>query len=417
MLIFLQATYPSGSAIEQGAFYGNIYTGDLFPVSGVHIVVSVIAIATLIRFHRSKKLRISHLMLLLLIVFIFSFLTTNLSSIRQSLIDLALFMNVILWTFVILNYKDTSFAWVEELLIIIPISVCWGSVILYLLDLIFRYNISTMYLTFSIFIYSSLLHVALRGNYPIKTKMASGLSIAAYLVISIHYLIVSKSGSGTILLLAIVCMLGLIISGRIIDQGMDKLLSIPLLLFIGFLIYIIGSVSSLTFPLEGLVLRFTSILTFDLERMNRSAAVRILELMNITHDLFQNGILHLIFGNGYGGNFTDTNFPFNNYLELSRSDYSNSELSSHQFYRPHNSPAVLLLKHGLLGISVYLSILAISIKYYLSGNRIESTASIILLFTFGIVYGFGIKNSIIIGICFGSLFLSSIVSDGSTASA
>tara|TARA_Y100000768_G_C23984751_1_gene688077 strand:+ start:575 stop:1885 length:1311 start_codon:yes stop_codon:yes gene_type:complete len=98
-------------------------------------------------------------------------------------------------------------------------------------------------------------------------------------------------------------------------------------------------------------------ITFDPNSTSTSGAVRFISLLNIWSEM---DIINYFFGKGFSGYFTESyiNFPFN--LD-NRNAFSDYEISTGRYYKPHTTPIFMLLKIGLLGTIIF----SYNILYYL----------------------------------------------------
>ena len=98
-------------------------------------------------------------------------------------------------------------------------------------------------------------------------------------------------------------------------------------------------------------------ITFDSNSTSTSGAVRFISLLNIWNEM---DMINYFFGKGFSSYFTESyiNFPFN--LQ-NRNAFSDYEISTGRYYKPHTTPIFMLLKIGLLGTVIF----SYNILYYL----------------------------------------------------
>jgi len=122
---------------------------------------------------------------------------------------------------------------------------------------------------------------------------------------------------------------------------------------------------------------------------------RVLELYNIVAYYIEYPLFFLT-GRGFGGYFEDK--AFYNYTASNQGGYSTQEVKTRKFVNPHQSFSVVLLKFGLAGlvlwISILLKFLKPSRKLYMS--LFLKVVSFVLLL---LALGFSLKLAFIIGFC------------------
>ncbi|WP_340201024.1 hypothetical protein [Ascidiimonas sp. W6] len=134
------------------------------------------------------------------------------------------------------------------------------------------------------------------------------------------------------------------------------------------------------------------------KKIPNSPKTRVVEVLNIGHDLAESGFLTLLFGKGFGSYFTDERYPFKNYgVRIDQTAFSEDEIFSRKFLRPHNTVPYLFLKTGFLGLFFILAIILLSFSKISKNNW--------LLYAYApyvfILFGAGLKNFIVIGILTG----------------
>ena len=117
------------------------------------------------------------------------------------------------------------------------------------------------------------------------------------------------------------------------------------------------------------------------EISSNSVLMRFVEFQNIMAFYISNTDA-LIWGRGLGSYFTFSEFPPVRALEIN--DFSISEISSGLFYKPHHFINFLLLKGGLIGLSLYiifcLRFLVMGLKIVKHGNINEKILGYYLFF-------------------------------------
>jgi len=144
--------------------------------------------------------------------------------------------------------------------------------------------------------------------------------------------------------------------------------------------------------------QITSIFILNPYKMRHSTGVRALELINTYSDVVSKSPLLITFGKGFGGYFRDFYAPF---PWLAKGDYSEEQIKTRMFFRPHNSPSYLFLKNGIVGILclLYLSYRLLS-RYIRKGSLLFILATVSGV-TFLTVWGWSVKNSILFGTALG----------------
>lgn len=139
----------------------------------------------------------------------------------------------------------------------------------------------------------------------------------------------------------------------------------------------------------------------DLKKIPNSPKTRILEVLNINQELYQAGMITVLFGKGFGSYFTDNGYSFKEFgVRVDESAFSEKELSSNKFLRPHNTIPYVFLKLGYLGLFLVFSVVTFAIM------RLPKNDWLLYSFVpyFLILFGAGLKNFIIIGVLLGIIF-------------
>lgn len=87
------------------------------------------------------------------------------------------------------------------------------------------------------------------------------------------------------------------------------------------------------------------------EGSSSSVSMRVTELMNII-SFYMSNATALLWGRGFGGSFTFTDFPPERLLVIS--DFSLDQINAGVFYKPHHFVNYILLKAGIIGLFMYL---------------------------------------------------------------
>jgi|GEM_PF-4745942 len=134
----------------------------------------------------------------------------------------------------------------------------------------------------------------------------------------------------------------------------------------------------------------------DTEEMQQSTRVRVIEFQNITYEGMVNPAKGLL-GTGFGGYFTDSEYEFN---ELNPTDFSEDQISGHQYYAPHNNPNWILLKFGWMGAGFMGWFVLMLWKNSLSPSVHHVNQAILFLAGLNVIFmfGYGLKNSFLIAL-------------------
>lgn len=396
-LIVLQQTRPAG--IETVAFRNWIKGSFLVPFSMIHVFSLVLIFMLAFSMYRRSEVYIDKQSFLLVSSIFASLAFSPLIDLYRILVDFWLFIVIptyALYVYNVMNQSDRELLY--AMLILLPVPLVWGQIFLFAIGGSLGINI-VPYGVLSIYTVTTLLIVALELRSVSLTIRIIYLLTAG---LSLLQLIISQTGSGTIILMAAAITVFLIVVRNTFHTGTGLQLAVPTGFLAVFGTYVVAvHFIDYGFPLEFLVKKFTSIFTFNLSEIEHSPAVRILELINILGTEWHNGIVHVLFGQGLGGYFVDMTIPFESVVDLSRADYSLTQLRTHQFFNAHNTPAFVLLKLGIYGILVIGFLILQMFRASLDEEGSAVVAPMVVLITLGSVLGFGIKNSIIIGIGLG----------------
>lgn len=107
-------------------------------------------------------------------------------------------------------------------------------------------------------------------------------------------------------------------------------------------------------------------LTFFRGELSDSGLVRVHEFYNIVAEGLSNP-LYLLFGKGVTGYFTFDSYPLPARIALDLKSYSWEEVATGKIYHPHFFINYLLLKYGLLGLTVYIAMIY---DFFSMGRRV-----------------------------------------------
>ena len=132
--------------------------------------------------------------------------------------------------------------------------------------------------------------------------------------------------------------------------------------------------------------------------MSGSGKVRTLELQNIWYILSQS-LYEFLFGKGFFATYTLEAFPLTNIGVIDLKSYSMDQLNSGIYYATHSFSSSMLLKYGIVGLSIYISLpLYLAYKLYRQNqNLILILIPIILIYS----YYWRIEFALLIGLLFG----------------
>ena len=132
--------------------------------------------------------------------------------------------------------------------------------------------------------------------------------------------------------------------------------------------------------------------------MSGSGKVRTLELQNVWYILSQS-LYEFLFGKGFFATYTLEAFPLTNIGVIDLKSYSMDQLNSGIYYATHSFSSSMLLKYGIVGLSIYISLpLYLAYKLYRQNqNLILILIPIILIYS----YYWRIEFALLIGLLFG----------------
>jgi O-antigen ligase len=78
-----------------------------------------------------------------------------------------------------------------------------------------------------------------------------------------------------------------------------------------------------------------------------------------------------------------------------------------KFFNPHNTPGYALLKTGIVGLITIAVVASTAGREYFNRKGPAAVLALALFFTLGAVFGYGVKNQIIIGVTLGFLTFES----------
>lgn len=406
-LIILQAPFPAfrGESFDLGY---NWFTIDLLGVSLIHWLVagtSITIFFTIMMRGICLSRRSAQAIFLLLGLFSFEFLFGLFWKLNwyRYFVDMAILMYGIVFFFIgIISPKWVREKFIFLLLFVLPHALAWGSIFKYIISQCWPSFTSSIDTVGIYIIVSLLLNMFILSNfivYPLF-KWFNMITLLIFLFIDI-------STKGTFFLIATGISIIIIMfywKGNLTRTSLKVIsICILLILMVGFSLSYYKEINPVTrMKIEQMTTLFTS--RGDPDLMRHSTAVRSIEIINTWTEL-QDNLLTLTFGKGAGGYFTDRNYPF---PYLNESDYSLQERKDHTFYGSHNSPGYILLKNGLLGIMIWLlMIIIITLDIILKGrdNPLKFSLGLLFVINLAIVYGWGVKNSLLIGL-FGGLYVS-----------
>jgi hypothetical protein len=194
-------------------------------------------------------------------------------------------------------------------------------------------------------------------------------------------------GLGSLSILFITFVIIIFIINKVLTHNYKFILT-SLLLLIPFLIK--PSNESINYKMNN-ILELSHFLfsNYTIYALPNSAQIRVIEILNIINEP-----TNLIVGTGLGGYFVDDKYPFPPWTN--KFDFSEKELYTGKFFKPHNIN-YNLLKYGILFISVlfYLFLYRNSFK-----NLSHKILYLNLLLFIGFNFGAGIKAALCLGILF-----------------
>ena len=188
----------------------------------------------------------------------------------------------------------------------------------------------------------------------------------------IGYLTTSR---GEILLLALTLLTILLMHTKRIFRFSNIFL--PSILII-FLYYIVATY--IPFLLDFFYWKLSEIEVFG-GPSSGSSLIRQYELYNVVCTIASNPI-SLLFGNGLGATFDFSCYPLPPEVTLDEKSFSLDQIQNNKFYGVHNTITALLLRFGLLGFLLFMSILLFACIYTVKSSitRSKKIATVLLLF-------------------------------------
>jgi hypothetical protein len=99
------------------------------------------------------------------------------------------------------------------------------------------------------------------------------------------------------------------------------------------------------------VWKLTTMLPKAESNANASSSVRWIEFQNIIYEQFK-APYKLFIGTGWGGSFTSEYAPFSTQI-LGTSSFPDEWIQQDKYYRPHGTYLYVLLKYGIVGLSLF----------------------------------------------------------------
>ncbi|MEN1968867.1 hypothetical protein WMZ97_12440 [Lentibacillus sp. N15] len=116
----------------------------------------------------------------------------------------------------------------------------------------------------------------------------------------------------------------------------------------------------------------------NLQNVPFSPKVRVIEAINIFLSQKEN-LIDLIVGRGFGGYFEDKSNMFST-LDLSKGAFSDNQILTGQFVRPHESFNDIFLMNGVIGIGLWIGLIVEQLKKTLKDKRVSFYSLISLIF-------------------------------------
>lgn len=120
-----------------------------------------------------------------------------------------------------------------------------------------------------------------------------------------------------------------------------------LLLIAGFFVISVTNPNMFSF----VVWKLTTMLPNAESNANASSSVRWIELQNIVYEQIKSPY-KLFIGTGWGGSFTSEYVPFSSRI-LGTSSFPDEWIDEDKYYKPHGTYLYILLKYGLVGVSLF----------------------------------------------------------------
>lgn len=160
------------------------------------------------------------------------------------------------------------------------------------------------------------------------------------------------------------------------------------LLFIGFFIlFLAGLYNPVFYDFAVWKLNVFSEIFFSDQQLNESGSLRISEFLNVISEI-SNSIYQFIFGKGLGGAYTFNTFPFQSSDPLDLKSFSDNQLSTGIYYAAHSFSTFMLLKYGIVGLTMYIFIPFRIIKSLLRSSKIQPIIILLIFISATSIYYF-----------------------------
>lgn len=382
-----------------------ISSSFILPVSLVQVITVLLMVVFIFRTLQDRELRLNNTQFLFLVLILTGISSSSGTSLTEFRTDFILMCTVVVYMFYVRNAQtkhEVDFA--ISLFFLVPLGLAVGNFFTLLMDLMLGTDIFNSYWVIHWYIFAVLIGMSFEElEFQLFVKNTYIMIATLHLFVFFFALQDARTGTGKLLIAIAVFTLGGLKHYKIGSENkIWKYVGLTLAptSIVVMLIYF-HLTSSL--PFEYLLGKFFSLFTFDLETIRHSPAIRILEVINIVPMLIERGVVHLLFGAGMGGHFSDVYYPFEQYLHLSPSDYSTKEIQSHNFYHPHTEfGGYLLLKYGLIGLLFFGALGSSLFRVCINSRGLKSVIALVALVQLPL-FGFAIKNSIVLGIALGLL--------------
>lgn len=400
----IQSPFPNFDGYSNHLGY-SLYTINI-GISLVHILNLLCFTLFLIIFIIKIRGKLEKSLLAILIFLGFVLLVqmiigyTNKFNIYQYLIDNLLLITSIGFFFInSIMSKDIKIreSLIDLLVYSIPISLGISSVFTYFLSERFTWYHGT-YNTNSVYILVSLLFIVFGPKNKWRSMGVVGL--ISFLTISILTVLGSIMIVAIVLSSIIILLWYLKFTKKIKASGRIRFSLIIVMILIVFIMSFNNKIGEIQFKIDQINSLFNDY--ESISYMQHSSAIRLIEFKNIIGQITSTPV-HLLFGNGAGGYFTEDNL---NFPYVTETDYSYDQATSGKYYKPHNNPNLVLLKNGFLGLLSILVLLLFSIYNGLKKSYLLLTIASIFTLDLALVYGFSVQNCMIVGL-FGGLFWAS----------
>lgn len=406
-IILLQSPFP-GLGGPYGDLGYNWFTIDLLGISLVHWLAITSGVLVLLcnilkGMRLPSKSTIPLLILLYISILELMFgLFWKLNWYRY-ITDVSIIIYLVVFFFIGIVFPDTVSKKVTSILLLtLPLSLAWGNVFL---TIISRWlSFSPPYDTTGVYVITALFMCSFIFRDDISNSSFRRFSQFTLLI----FLYFNLATLGTFALLTVGIVIFIIIAHW--TRGpltRDTLKNIGVIILLVLLLVISLNRYYEENPITRMKIeQVSTIYTSNLDPalMRHSTAVRFIEIINIWAEL-RDDFITLLFGRGAGSYFTDNFYPF---PYLTESDYTLEQITERIFYVPHNNPGYVLLKNGIMGTSIWvITIVLIILRIILNGRSAPLEFSLGLLFAVNLafIYGFGFKNSLLIGLI-GGLYAS-----------